>query len=355
MTLRIGISGCGRAAEQLHLPAIETHPHLAVVVASDTQKNQLEKVADAFGIQHRYTDFQLLIEQANIDIAAVCVPVQFHHEIAKCALMAGKHLLIEKPLTLTLAEADELIEIAEKSRVKILVGFNLRRHRLIQAAKAMIAAGRLGKITAIRSQWTSAIRYRQELPAWRSQRKLGGGALFEIAVHHFDLWRCLTGSEITEICAHSGSQNFPDETAAVTAAVGGIVASGVFSEQTADHNEIEIIGSKGRLRVNLFRFDGLEFFPIDSPPGGIGQKVNEMVNFIKALPTGIAIVRQGGDFLNSYYNEWDYFSRCIRENLAVDCGLKDGRASLQTVLTAIKSTHSRKVELMQKTAAEDIV
>lgn len=336
--LKLGFIGCGRATETLHLPALQQLPEAKVTALADVNPDQLKKVADQFQIEQRYADYRALLDDRSLDAIAVCVPAQFHVEIAAAVLEAGKHLFVEKPLALSLDECDRLISKAQMTNKKIMVGFNLRHHRLIQEAQKIIQRGDLGAIEAIRSTWTSAIRYHRTLPAWRNWRELGGGALFEIAVHHFDLWRCLLQSEVEEIFAFSKSEQWPDETVTVTARMrNGVVISSLFSERTSDNNEIEIYGHQGRLRLSLYRFDGVEFYSTSSLEGGIASRSHKFTKALKELPTGIAIMRQGGDYKISYRQEWQHFINAIRHDLPVNCSLDDGRAAVQIVLAAIES------------------
>jgi predicted dehydrogenase len=336
--LKLGFIGCGRATATLHLPALQQLPEAKVVALADVDPDQLKKVGDQFQLEQRYADYRSLLDDPSLDAIAICVPPQFHVEIALAVLEAGKHLFVEKPLALRLEECDRLIQKAKTANKKSLVGFNLRRHRLIQAAQKIIQAGGLGEIKAIRSTWTSAIRYHRTMPDWRNRRELGGGALFEIAVHHFDLWRWLLQSEVEEIFAFSQSTEWPDETVTITARMrNNVIVSALFSERTSDNNEMEIYGQNGRLRISLFRFDGLEFYSPSTIEGGIASRLNKFTKTIKALPTGIASLRQGGDYKISYRQEWQHFITAIRHDLPVHCSLEDGRAAVQIVLAAIKS------------------
>ncbi len=333
--MKIGIIGCGRATETLHLPALSRIEQVEVVALADPAHDRLQSVADRFNVAGRYSSHDELLQKADVDVVAVCVPVQFHVAVALDALDAGKHVFIEKPLALTLEDADRLIERASGSDRKIMVGFNLRQHRLIQQARNLIQEGSLGALEGIRSIWTSAIRYRQELPAWRNSRELGGGALFEISVHHFDLWRFLLDSEIVDVYASSTPSKGPEETVTVAAKMSnGTVASALFSEHTSDNNALEIFGRGGRLAISLYRFDGLEQFPMLSTPGGLGARIGELMNLAKTLPQGIAIARQGGDFKMSYHSEWLHFVDAISNDSPVVCSLEDGKRALEAVLAA---------------------
>lgn len=339
--LRIALIGCGRAAQRLHLPALRAIGDVEVVAVADIDGQAAERVAACFGIPNHYTTAEPILNDPKIDAVAVCVPARFHALSGCTVLEAGKHLLVEKPLALDLAACDRLIERAACSPLRTAVGFNLRCHRLIRDARRLIESDALGPIEAIVSRWTSAIRYREAVPPWRSHREEGGGALFEIAVHHFDLWRYLMGQEIAEVFAVSTAGALPDESVAVTVRLaGGTIATGLFSERTGDSNEIEICGHNGRLCISLFRYDGFEFIPTGAPLG-VGARVKRLAATLGSLPKGLAIMRQGGDFLISYRHQWRVFIDAIRNGTPVPSTLSDGRAAVQAALAAIESIERR--------------
>ncbi len=336
--IKIGVIGCGRVTESFHLPALKQLPNVEVAGLADIDGERLNQVANQFRVERRVADYSDLLADSSIDCVAVCVPAQFHVEIALAALDAGKHLFVEKPLALTLEDCDRLIEKANLVENKITVGFNLRHHRLIQEAKRIIQQGILGNIEAIRSNWTSAIRFRQEVPAWRNSRKSGGGALFEIGVHHFDLWRFLLQRDVEEVYALSHLENGTDATATVTAKLSnGVIATSVFSEHTSDDNELEIYGDKGRLRVSLYRYDGLELLSTATVRHGILNRLKKMAAQIKQIRKGVHVLRNGGDFKMSYLFEWRHFINAIQNDNPTLCSLEDGKKALEVVLSSIES------------------
>ena len=333
--VKLGLIGCGRVTETRHLPALQNLPGAEVVAVADLDAERLKQVADRFHIKQRDASFSALLDDPAIDAIAVCVPAQFHVEVALAALDAGKHLFIEKPLALSLEEADRLIERTAQSPYKVMVGFNLRWHRLIRQARAMIQQGTLGPLVLIRTVLTS---YYEDVPAWRKQRELGGGVWFELAVHHFDLWRFLLQSEVEEVSATSRSGQWEDETATVTARLAnGVLATSVFSERTNEGNEIEIYGQAGRVRVSCYHFDGLEYFSLSSRPGDVQTRLQQMARTLKELPRGFLRMWQGGDFIASYQAEWQHFIAAIQHDAPVECTLEDGRCALQVALAAIES------------------
>ncbi len=340
-SIRLAIVGCGRVTETLHLPSLRQVAGVEVVGVSDISVERLNKLADQFHIKERHSSYHALLENASIDAVAVCVPAHSHVQIALDALKAGKHLFIEKPLALSLEEADLLINSVKNSRLKATVGFNLRAHRLIQQARQILRQGTLGKIQTVRTVLTG---YHQDVPEWRERRFSGGGVLFEQAVHHFDLWRYLLQSEVIEVFATSHSERWDDESATVTARfTDGSLASALFSERALARNELEFFGESRFLRVDCYRFDGLEHVSSLRNPGGIQNHLKDIWRTLRGLPSGVSRLRYGGDFVDSYRAEWCHFIDAIRNDTPTQATLEDGRSALQLTLAAVTSLSTGRV------------
>ena len=336
-TLKVGLVGCGEVTQFKHLVVLRDAPGLEVVALADADEGRLRAIADQFRVPHRYRDVETLLEHPGLDIIGVCVPVASHMNVALPALAAGKHVFIEKPLCLSLDEAESLRDAAAKSPGKVMVGHHMRWHRLIRKARAFIQRGGLGEVESIRTLWNSP-RIGRDNPPWRFRRVDGGGVLVEIAVHCFDLWRFLLGSEVEEIYVAASHGARDDETLAVTARMkNGALASGLCSERAPHEIEVEISGTAGRLRVGCQRFEGFEFHPASSAPGQLGPRWSALKNFLAELPGGLAGMRKGGDYFGSYRAEWLHFRDVIRNGAGVECTVEDGRRSLEVVLAAAKS------------------
>ncbi|HYM13776.1 MAG TPA: Gfo/Idh/MocA family oxidoreductase, partial [Bryobacterales bacterium] len=270
------------------------------------------------------------------DVVAVCVPPRFHAEIALAALDAGKHVFVEKPLALSLEECDRLVERSARAPQKAMVGFNLRWHRLLRRARERIAQGALGPIELIRTAFT--MRPPADVSEWRKRRETGGGVLAELAVHHFDLWRYLTGSEVEEVFAASRSGLWEDETAIVTARMaGGPLASAIFSERTSNTNDVEIYGRDGSLRVSCYRSDSFELLPAGSTPGSVRTRLRRLAGTLQGLPRAALEARQGGGFRSTYQAEWRHFLDAILHDGPVNSTFHDGRCAQQVLLAATAS------------------
>jgi len=334
----LGVIGCGRVAGAYHLPTLRKLAGAEVLGVADVDPQRVRRVAERFHVQRRYTSFVELLEDPSIEAVAVCVPAQFHADVALTALAAGKHVFIEKPLALSLEEADRVIACARQKPRTVMIGFNLRWHRLLRQAQSLVQQGALGPLELMRTAFTSQP---EDIPEWGRRRALGGGVLFDMAVHHFDLWRFLLQSEVEEVFAVSQSPRWDDETATVTARLAnGVLVSSIFSQRTTAANEVEIYGETGYLRVSCYRFDGLEYVSSASPPDGVRARWRRMVRTLGEIPGGVSRARQGGEFMASYQAEWRHFLAAVRGEAPVECTLEDGRRALQVVLAATESASS---------------
>ncbi len=162
-------------------------------------------VAEAFGWSAVETDWRALIAREDVQVVDICTPGSSHAEIAIAALRAGKHVLCEKPLANTLAEAEQMAEAAEEAAQRgqvAMVGFNYRRVPALALARTLIVDGRLGKVHHIRASYLQDWLVDPEFPlAWRLRRdEAGSGALGDLGAHLIDITRFLTGDEITAVC-----------------------------------------------------------------------------------------------------------------------------------------------------------
>lgn len=336
--LKIGIVGCGPATEVLHLPSIKYMKEVEVTALAELEEERLHRVADRFGIRQRYVNYNDLLNDPSIKIVAICVPGAFHAEIAIAAIDAGKHVFVEKPLSLNLDDADRMVKRAAQTSRCCTVGFNLRSHRLVQEARRIIRSGELGQIEMIRTVWTAGFNYDRQLPAWRYRRADGGGALFEIGTHHIDLWRFLTGSEVKTVYADSRSQLFEDQTSLLSVRMANdVLVTSSFCQRTSDSNDIEVFGHKGRLVFSCYQADSLSVFSTSDLQGGVSIRLKRIAQIVGKVPLLMQAALQGGDYMYSYRTQWRSFIDSILRNKPLTCTFEDGRRSLQVVLSSIES------------------
>ena len=338
--IRLGIIGCGKVAWERHHPALSRLADFEVRCVADQNGERAARIARLFGGVEIHSDYRELTARTDLDAVAVLTHTGAHAETGCAVLDSGKHLFLEKPLALTLDEGGRLIESRNRSGKTAQVCFNLRWHRLIRRARAMIASGAIGRIKAIHSVYTHN-RDGSDAPDWHRQLALGGGVSFNEGVHHYDLWRYLTGREVAEISSiNMPSEVYEDETAVISARLqGGILASGVFSFLTGPNSQVEIFGGRGRLLISLYRFDGLQFFPSDAYPGSIAGRARHGVKSLLSLPGLVEAARAGGAFQATFTACWKGFAASIRTGRLPDCTLEDGLRALEIALAAEPSPH----------------
>jgi predicted dehydrogenase len=340
-TANIGIIGCGRAAQLLHLPALRKLAAAKVIMASDVDKEKLDAIQTLDANIAISEDYNEVIGNPDVHIVAVWTPAFLHKEIAIKALNAGKHVFIEKPLALTLSDCDELIETGSNSIGRATVGFNLRFHRLVRKAQSMILGGAIGRIESVRSVWTGSMRQKEEMPPWRAKRELGGSALFEVGVHHFDLWKFLMGEPIEEISARAKIAGGIERSVVVNAmSSSGVPISAFFSDWTADSNELEVFGDRGVITISLYRVDGLRHHSLSDFSGGMSTRLKDAKQQISSLAEFPKSISLGGDYKSSYYHEWENFIGNIQDSQEPSPSLVDGRYATQVALAASQSAQS---------------
>jgi predicted dehydrogenase len=340
-TIRLGIIGCGRVAEERHLPPLLSLPEFQVVATADIDTVRSDRLARLLGATLKCNDYRFVLDRSDIDAVAILTPPSSHAEIGIAVLEAGKHILVEKPLALTLAECDRFISAASHSRCKVVVGFNLRWHRLVRRARSFLATGALGRIKAIRSVYTHD-RTGDTAPDWHRKLSSGGGVCFNEAVHHFDLWRYFGGGDIEQVFSlYVPSAYYEDETNVVAARLAdGVLATGVFSFRTGPTSELEIYGELGRLYISLYRYDGMEFFPNSRYPGELKGRLRTAVASLAGLTQAVSGLRRGGDFQATFSELWRHFRDCILDDAPSQCTLQDGRNALRVALAVVRSAVS---------------
>ena len=349
--IRLGVVGCGRVTESRHLPALRRVPSIEVVALADVDEERLHNVAGAFGVAQRYTDYRALVEDKRVDAVAVCVPPALHSEIALATISARKHVFIEKPLALTLGECDLLSDAASRAdSLTVMVGFNMRWHRLVREARERVRRGDLGKVKLARTLFVSGVRNRSGYPGWRRRRESGGGAILELGVHHFDLLRFVLGSDAREVYATSAAE---DEAAVVSMIMSRdehTVTS--LCEGTGENHELEIYGERGWLRVSCYRADGFEQVAAGQYPGSIRGRVGKLKRTLLDLPRILRQARMGGDYVATYREEWRHFAHAVSNGRSPEATIEDGRHALEIALAAWVSTETKRAVSI---VSEDLV
>jgi len=326
--IRVVLVGAGVVAEKKHLPALRPLSEFQIVALADPDAERRSLLADRCEGAIAKATLEDCLEAVEVDAVAVLTPPSTHIPLVRQALQAGKYVLVEKPLCLDLEQAQSLLHHPDVSRV--LMGFHLRHHRLIERARELLGQGAVGQVQGFRGAWCAPRPPDQS--DWKNQRIHGGGAQIELAVHFYDLTRHLLRSELQGIQAYSLSAERDDETTAVVGrTASGVPFSGTFSERASHQMEFEIYGSRGRIKIDCLRFDGLELTHWGEDTGSVGSRLRRILQTVRELPIGIRSYREGGDYIVSYRRQWQHFHKVVRGDAPPLCTAADGLAALLAV------------------------
>ncbi|WP_417599133.1 Gfo/Idh/MocA family protein [Pararhodobacter oceanensis] len=199
--LRLGVVGLGRGFA-LSARAIAAHPGLRLVGAADPDEESCRAVQRAFG-GRIYGDIAALAGDPDIEAIYICTPHHLHRDHALTALRAGKHVLVEKPMAVTLAEADAMIDAAQAGARQLIVGPSHSFDGPVRLAAEMIAAGAIGAVKMIHALYATDFLYRPRR-AEELAGDLGGGAVLGQAIHQIDVVRRLAGVPAQRVTARTG-------------------------------------------------------------------------------------------------------------------------------------------------------
>ncbi|NLC45491.1 MAG: Gfo/Idh/MocA family oxidoreductase [Clostridiales bacterium] len=186
--VRVAIVGCGGIGMGKHMPSLALLKHVKMVAFCDIIEERAVEAAKKFGVEGAKvsTDYKEIFKDDTIEVVHVCTPNRSHAEISIAAMEAGKHVMCEKPMAKTAAEAREMVEAAKKTGMKLTVGYQTRHSAEGQYLKQAVEAGELGDIYFAKAH---AIR-RRAVPTWGvflNEYEQGGGPLIDIGTHALDI------------------------------------------------------------------------------------------------------------------------------------------------------------------------
>ncbi|WP_261305819.1 Gfo/Idh/MocA family protein [Paenibacillus andongensis] len=195
----IGAGFIGKA----HLEAMRRLGYVDIVAIGQSNQKHAEEYAKTLNIPKAYGNYMDLLQDEEIEVVHNCTPNHLHYEINKQALLHGKHLLSEKPLTLTSVEAKELYELALEKGLITGINFNYRQFPMVQQLKNMVNDNDLGEIRIIRGSYLQDWLLYNTDYNWRMEPQFGGEtrAISDIGSHLFDLVQYVTDLRITEVLA----------------------------------------------------------------------------------------------------------------------------------------------------------
>lgn len=219
--LKFALIGCGRISDNHIKALIDNSNNTELVSVCDLIKNKAEQRANEYVNQAKennislkkpkiFTDYKKMLQEEDIDACSICTESGYHAKIALNCLTQKKHVLVEKPMAMSLLDADSIIREAEENNVKLSVCYQNRFNPTIQKLRQAIEEGGFGKIIAITARilWNRNKDYYNQAK-WRGTWKLDGGCLMNQCTHNIDLFQWMTGDEIETVFGQTGNYLHP--------------------------------------------------------------------------------------------------------------------------------------------------
>ena len=201
--MKYALIGCGRIAVNHMKAAINNE--LEIVAVCDVLEDKMEELLAKYGLEKdesikRYTDYKKMVEEMQPELASIATESGLHAEIALYCIEKGVNLIIEKPMAMSIEDANKIIDLAEKKNVKVSACHQNRFNVAIQKLRKAVESGRFGKLShgSIHVRWNRNAGYYEQAP-WRGTWEQDGGALMNQCIHGIDLLRWMMGDEIEEI------------------------------------------------------------------------------------------------------------------------------------------------------------
>lgn len=194
-----GIVGPGRIADSAMAPAINTLKDGRLVAVTSRDRGRAEAFAKKHGAARAYTDYGEMLRDREVDVVLITTPNALHAEQAIAAARAGKHILCDKPLAMSAADAERAVQECRKAGVRLGINFQTRHQACFAETKRLIDAGEIGEVLVVQVEVSSGA---NPPSGWRTDLAMAGlGSVNNIAVHAYDLLRYLLSSEVAEVTA----------------------------------------------------------------------------------------------------------------------------------------------------------
>jgi inositol 2-dehydrogenase len=340
--LGIGVLGVGRMGRRHAENLRSLVPEARLVAVADVDVDAARQLANDLEVEHYHSSIEDLVEQKDVDAVVIASPSRFHLSNVQTAAAAGKHVLCEKPLALTIEGVDEAIAAARRAKVVLQVGFMRRYDPAYAEAHKRIEAGEIGTPIIFRSIG------RDRQPPPLSFYKSGSGTLFlDSTIHEFDLARWLMKDEVAEVHAFGGTLACPElvQFGELDAGIvnlrfsNGAIGNVESFRQSRYGYDIytEVVGSMATLRIGYLRQTALTVLS----GGGVDHDVVDHF-----------LVR----FEEAYLNELRDFVRSVLTGSSPRVTSEDARRALAIALAAARSCRdSRTVLVAEETQAESML
>ena len=345
--IKWGVIGAGGIAFRRTIPeGITKAKNSRLIAVMDVRKEPVNEIIKKYNVKGYYSDDEILNDK-DIEAVYIATPAYLHHEQAIKAIRAGKHVLVEKPISLTVEEGEEIVKEARKNNRKLGVGLMMRFHRHHLEFKDMVEKGELGKPVLGRAQlscWYPPIEN-----AWRQiPEKGGGGSLMDMGSHCIDLLEFIFNTKVKEVMcfAERVVHNYPVEDSAVMSVIFENGALGVVDSffSIPDHgskNRLELYGTKGSILAEgtIGQSPGGNAFAyLSKEVGGYDAQQNRDIGEGRKIDV---------EPYNTYQAEIEAFSESIMEDKKPPVSGEEGVWNQKILISAYKSARTGKKVILK--------
>jgi predicted dehydrogenase len=332
--VRWGILGVANIAVKSVIPAMQSSESCEIIAVASRNIEKSKKAAVDFNIPKYCGNYEDLLNDAEIEAVYIPLPNNLHLEWAIKAAEAGKHVLCEKPICLNTAEVRKLIEVRDKTGVKIQEAFMVRAHPLWISVREMVHRGRIGEISAITMFFSYMNLDKSNI---RNSLEVGGGALRDIGCYCVNLSRFIFDDEpisVSSLIERDKETRIDKLTSAMLKFPRGHAAF-TCSTQLVPYQRMQILGTKGRIEaeipVNLPPDSATRIF-VDDGSNLYGKNI-ETIEFPAA---------------DKFTIQADLFSKAIRENSAQSIALEDSFANISVIDAIFRAAESKTWEMPEQ-------
>jgi predicted dehydrogenase len=249
--LRWGILSTADIARKKVIPGIRRADRCRIVAIASRDLARAQAAAAEAGIPAVHGSYEALLADPDVDAVYIPLPNHLHAEWTIAAARAGKHVLCEKPLAMTAADAERMVAVAEAEGVRLMEAFMYRLHPSWVAVVELVRSGRIGRLVAIQS-WFSY--FNDDPTNIRNIRAAGGGALYDVGCYNVNVSRLLFDAEPTRVEAsvvRDAASGVDVVTSGLLEFAGGGIATFTCSIRAEDDQRVHVYGTDGRIEVEI--------------------------------------------------------------------------------------------------------
>ncbi|MFD0710849.1 Gfo/Idh/MocA family protein [Paenibacillus sp. GCM10027626] len=325
--MKVAVIGCGGMGHA-HALSYAEMPGVELVGVCDMVPEMAQALAERAGTR-AFTSLEEMNAQVNPDLVSVTVPSFLHKGVVKQLAEAGKHIVCEKPIALTVADAEEMQQICEANNVRLFVGHVVRFFPEYAQAKQQVSEGLIGNVGVIHAKRAGS--HPGDTKAWFKDMDKSGGVIVDLMIHDIDYARWIAG-EVKSVYALGKCDDNMDYALVTLIFENGAVANleSYWGYPGSFHSKAEIAGSKGIISLDSLKSSSLQIRK--------QQTEAEARQFVE--------IPQSPTHLSPTYRELEHFVSCVRNNSEPLITVQDACKALEIANAAVESIRTGKAVML---------